>query len=381
MDISTKLIHLGKSSAKPLQSVNPPIVKTSTVTFPDLEAFIDSKTQMVFENLRYGRYGTQVNFDLQHAMAEIEGTETCIATSSGMSAIVAVLSAYAELGKHILMSEGVYKSTKRFCDQELAKRGIETTYFTKDDSIEKLIRSDTSLIYIEVPASSKLQLLDIRRISEVAHQHGITVASDSTWGTPIFFQPHAFGVDLSIHSATKYINGHSDVILGLITGTRQKMAPVREWCYRHGSHAAPDSCWLTLRGLRTLNVRMKIHQKNTMIVAKWLKAQKEIDQVVYPPFFTGKDATLWNTQFSGGAGPFKAILQPCKRQNFEQFINSLELFSLGASYGGYSSLITPEISNLNNSEDAYTIRLHIGLENPEDLCQDLRTGLNSIDLI
>ncbi|CAM1343524.1 trans-sulfuration enzyme family protein [Tenacibaculum amylolyticum] len=382
MNIDTQLTHLGRASAKSMQSVNPPITKTSTVVFPDLHSFESSKTKTVFENIRYGRYGTQITFELQQAMAKIECTETCIATASGMSAIVAVLSSYAELGKHILVSEGVYKSTKAFCETKLAKSGIEITFFNKNDHIENLITPETSLVYIEVPSSTNMQLLDIKSVCKAAHGKGIVVACDATWGTPIFFKPHLLGIDISIHSATKYINGHSDIILGLITGTDEKMMPVRDWCYRYGSYAASDSCWLALRGLRTLSIRMKQHQENAMIVANWLRSQPEVTNVIYPPFFTGIDLELWKTQFSGAAGPFKVELQPCQDHNFEQFINSLDLFSIGASYGGFSSVVTP--TNQTKQESSINkkriVRFHIGLENPYDLCDDIRKALQYLSI-
>ena len=224
---------------------------------------------------------------------------------------MAVLGAHSGPNKHILVSKGVYGPAKAFCDKELTKSGTIISYFNSDDNIKEHIRSETSLIYIEVPASITMEMFDIKRICSEAHKHGIPVACDSTWGTPIFFKPHELGIDISIHAATKYINGHSDVMLGLITGSKEMLSSVRNWCDKYGSHASPDACWLALRGLRTLSVRMFQHQSSTLEVAKWLRDHVAIKKVIYPPLFTGRDYKLWKEQFSGCAGPFTIELIPC----------------------------------------------------------------------
>ena len=385
MNINTKLARLGRVTAESAQSVNPPLVRTSTVVFPDLASFKESYTKPVFESARYGRSGTSTTFELQQAMAELENTETCIATACGLSAITSVLGAHAQQGRHILVSDGVYGPTKVFCDTELLKSGTEVTYFSKDDNIQELIRKETSLIFIEVPSSITMEIFDIKLICEEAHKFQIPVACDSTWGTPMFFKPHSLGIDISVHAATKYINGHSDIMLGLITGSYEKMDAVRKWCDRYGVHAAPDSCWLALRGLRTLSVRMHRHQENTLVVANWLKSQRSIKRVIYPPFFTGKELELWETQFSGCAGPFTVELRACSEQQFETFINSLELFSLGTSWGGFESLVMPAISHHLRSkkimpDEGRLLRFHIGLESPDDLCRDIGRSLESANI-
>jgi cysteine-S-conjugate beta-lyase len=382
MKINTKLAHLGRTSAKSTQSVNPPLVRASTTVFNDLAEFKHSYTQPVFESARYGRSGTQTTFELQQAMAELENTETCIATACGLSAIVAVLGAHAQPGKHILVSDGVYGPTKAFCETELVKFGTEITYFSKNDDIKDFIKPETCLIFIEVPSSITMEMFDIKLICQEAHQHKIPVASDSSWGTPIFFKPHSLGIDISIHAATKYINGHSDVMLGLITGKYEMMESVRSWCDRYGVHAAPDACWLTLRGLRTLAVRMQQHQKSTLAVATWLKSQEQIKRVIYPPFLSGKDFELWRDHFSGCAGPFTVELQACSEGKFEKFINGLTLFSLGTSWGGFESLTMPAIAHHLRDrkvmpDDGRLVRFHIGLEDSDDLCRDIGNSLRN----
>jgi len=377
----TKLVHLGRATAKDSKTVNAPLVRASTIVFENLAAFKASYQEPIFTNLRYGRSGTSTVFELQHAMAELENVDACIATASGLSAAIAVISAHANLGQHILLSKGVYGPVKTFCDTELLKQGTSVSYFSQSDNIKDKIQHNTCLVYLEVPTSITMEMIDIKDVCKQAHDKGIPVACDSTWGTPSFFKPHQLGIDISLHAATKYINGHSDIMLGLITATNANMQPIRQWCDRYGSHASPDACWLTLRGLRTLAIRMEQHQKNTLFVANWLIKQEEIKAVIFPPFFTGKAFDLYQQQFSGCAGPFTIELKTCKEANFEKFINGLSLFGLGTSWGGFESLVMRAIDHQDRAKKVMLdhgrlVRLHIGLEAPQDLCQDLRNALN-----
>lgn len=381
MHIDTRLVHTGRATADQSHAVNPPLVRASTTLFPTLQEYKNSYHGRVFETLRYGRSGTTTTFELQTAMAQIAQSETCIATASGLSAAVAVLAAYAGPGKHILVSDGVYGPTRIFCEKELVALGTTITFFSATDDVEQLILPETSLVYIEVPSSLTMQMLDAVTICSAAHQRGIPVACDSTWGTPLYFDAHALGIDLSIHAATKYINGHSDVMLGLITGTHAHLDAVRIWCDRSGSHVSPDVCWLALRGLRTLAVRMPRHQENALAVAEWLCTHSRVKQVMFPVLPSDPGHALWKKQFSGGAGPFTFELQSCSEAEFEKFINALNLFGLGTSWGGFESLVMPVIPHylraLKTQSDAgRLVRLHIGLENPDDLCADLAQALD-----
>jgi cystathionine beta-lyase len=382
-DYRTKLVHLGRSTAKNSNTVNPPLSRASTIVFDNLAEFKDSYQQPVFSQLRYGRSGTSTVFELQNAMAELEQAECCIATACGLSAAIAVIAAHAGIGKHILLSEGIYGPVKTFCDSELVKQGTQVSCFSDSEQLIEKIQDNTTLIYIEVPASITMEIIDIEGICKQAHKKNIPVACDSTWGTPHFFKPHQLGIDISIHAATKYINGHSDVMLGLITANNVQMQPIRQWSDHYGSHASPDACWLTLRGLRTLAVRMQQHQKNAFFVATWLLKQNEVKQVVFPPFFTGKALSLYQQQFSGCAGPFTIELNPCNETRFEKFIDGLTLFGLGTSWGGFESLIMPAIAHQDRAKNVMPdngrlVRIHIGLEAPQDLCKDLSCALKHI---
>jgi len=380
MHKDTLLIHVGRDSAAAAHSVNPPLVRTSTTVFETLDAYKQAQRGLVFDAPRYGRSGTSTTFELQRAVATLAGAETCLATSCGLSAITAVLGAHAGAGRHILVSAGVYGPTRAFCEKELAASGTVVEYFAHGADVATLLRSSTRLVFIETPASLTIEMLDVRAICAATRARGIKVACDSTWGTPLYFDAHGLGIDISVHAATKFINGHSDLLLGVITGSEDALSEVRAYCDRSGSHAAPETCWQTMRGLRTLAVRLERHQSSALTVAKWLQAQRAVQRVLFPALETDPGHALWRSQFSGAAGPFTIALAPCSEAAFACFIDSLSLFSLGTSWGGFESLVMPAVPHhlraLAAPEDApRLVRLHIGLEHPQDLCNDLDAAL------
>lgn len=383
--IDTLLVHAGRQSAAAAHSVSPPLVRTSTTVFESLAAYKQAQREQIFDAPRYGRSGTSTTFELQRAMAELARTESCIATSCGLSAITAVLSAHAGPGHHILLSEGIYGPTRAFCSIELAATGTVIEVLPRGADASLHLRDETSLIFIETPASLTMEMLDVRAIGAAAHARGIPVACDATWGTPLFFDAHGLGVDISIHAATKFINGHSDLLLGLITGSMGALAKVRAYCDRSGTHAAADACWLTLRGLRTLAVRLARHQPSALIVARWLQQQTVVQRVLFPALESDPGHGLWTSQFTGAAGPFTIELAPCAEAAFARFIDTLSLFSLGTSWGGFESLVMPAVPHhlraLAGADDApRLVRLHIGLEDPGDLCEDLAGAIAAMSL-
>lgn len=381
MHIDTLLVHSARDSAAAAHSVNPPLVRTSTTVFDTLDAYQQAQRGLVFDAPRYGRSGTSTTFELQRAMAVLAGTETCIATSCGLSAIAAVLGAHAGPGRHILLSEGVYGPTRVFCEKDLALAGTSVEFFAHGADVASLLRSNTSLVFIETPASLTMEMLDVRAVCVAARARGVKVACDSTWGTPVFFDAHGLGIDISVHSATKFINGHSDLLLGLITGTMDALDAVRAHCDRCGVHAAPDTCWLTMRGFRTLAVRMERHQRSALVVARWLQAHPAVRCVRFPALEADPGHALWKSQFSGAAGPFTIELAPCSQAAFARFIDHLSLFGLGTSWGGFESLVMPAVPHALRalampSDAPRLVRLHIGLEAPQDLCDDLAAALD-----
>lgn len=376
MNTATFLAHAGRVSASAAQAINPPLVRASTVVFQTLADYKHAHHERVFDSPRYGRSGTATTFELQRAMAAFAKTETCLAAASGLSAIVAVLSAHAGAGKHLLLSDGVYGPTRIFCEKELAAAGTEVEFFPAGADIAPLLRDNTSLVYIETPASLTMEMLDVRAVCAAAHRRRVPVAADATWGTPLFFDAHGLGIDIAIHSATKYINGHSDLMLGLVTGTHEALAGTRSHCDRSGVHAAPDICWLALRGLRTLGVRLPRHQQTALAIATWLQQQPQVERVLFPALPGDPGHALWRDQFSGAAGPFSFELTPCSEEAFARFIDALQLFSLGTSWGGFESLALPAVPYHLRTlsvlpDQGRLVRLHLGLEDAGDLRDDL----------
>jgi len=225
-----------------------------------------------------------------------------------------------------------------------------------------------------------MEMLDVRAVCAAASRRNIPVAADATWGTPIFFKAHDLGINIAVHSATKYINGHSDVMLGLITGSQADLAGVRSLCDRSGVHAAPDACWLALRGLRTLAVRLRRHQESAIAIASWLEQQPQVKRVMFPALKSDPGHALWREQFSGAAGPFTFELNPCSETAFAAFIDSFQLFGLGTSWGGFESLVLPAVPYHLRTlsvlpDEGRLVRVHVGLEAPDDLRDDLARAL------
>jgi len=380
MHTDTFLIHAARATAREAQAINPPLVRASTVVFETLADYKQAHHETVFDSPRYGRSGTSTTFELQRAMAALSRTEGCIATASGLSAITAVLGAHAGPGRHLLLSEGVYGPTRGFCEKELARHGTLVEFFPHDADVSGYLRDDTSLVFLEAPASLTMEMLDVRAACAAARARGIPVAADATWGTPLFFDAHGLGIDIAIHSGTKFINGHSDLMLGLVTGSLQALEGTRAFCDRSGAHASPDACWLALRGLRTLAVRLQRHQHTALAVAQWLQRQPQVRRVLFPALESDPGHALWQSQFSGAAGPFSFELVPCSETAFAAFIDALQLFSLGTSWGGFESLVLPAVPHHLRTlgvlpDEGRLVRLHAGLEDPQDLCDDLAQAL------
>jgi cysteine-S-conjugate beta-lyase len=384
MHTDTLLVHAGRSSAKSAQAVNPPLVRASTIVFETLADYNHAHHETVFDTLRYGRSGTITTFELQRAMASLAGTQACIATGSGLAAIVAVLSAYGGPGKHILLSDGVYGPTRIFCERELRALGTDVEFFPAQTAIAPHIRDTTSLIYIETPASLTMEMLDVGAVCAAARVRGVPVAADATWGTPVFFDAHGLGINVAIHAATKYIGGHSDLVLGLITGSMDDLATVRCYCDRNGTHASPEVCWLALRGLRTLALRLQRHQASAMTLARWLHQQPQVKRVLFPALESDPGHALWRQQFSGAPGPFTIELVSCTEAIFATFLQSLKLFSLGVSWGGFESLVLPAVpyhlrSLPAQADEGRHVRIHVGLEDVHDLRADLAAALRLLN--
>jgi cystathionine beta-lyase len=386
MHQKTRLIHLGREAGRRVHAISPPLVRASTLLFEGMAAYRASHAGTVFETLRYGRSGTVTQFELQGAFAALSGAEGCLATGSGLSVLAAVLAAHAGQGREILVHQGVYGPTRTLCEEELPRWGTRVGFFSTCDELEQALSPQTALVYIEAPSSLTMQVPDVTALCAAARAKGVPVACDASWGTPIFFDAHGLGVDLAVHAATKFINGHSDVMLGLVTGSRASLAPVRRWCDRFGTHASPDACWLALRGLRTLDLRLQAHQASAWVVANALKAHPAVARVLFPALPDDPTHALWKRHFSGAAGPFTIELVPCTQTAFDAFIDALQLFGLGTSWGGFESLVMPAVPHGQRAcpvlpDAGRLVRLHVGLEDPEDLLADLAQALARLESV
>ncbi|OGA43931.1 MAG: cystathionine beta-lyase [Betaproteobacteria bacterium RIFCSPLOWO2_12_FULL_62_13] len=381
MKKDTLLTHAGRDPRKYEGMVNMPVFRTSTVIFPSLEQY-ETREGDDFKSVRYGRHGTPTTFALEEAVAKMEGGYQAVAVPSGLAAIAAAISAFAKSGDHLLISDSVYAPTRNFCERQLRPNGVAVQYYDPliGAGIEQLLQPDTRAIFCETPGSLTFEMQDIPAIARAAHARGLPVLADNTWGTPYFFRSFERGVDVSIHSATKYIAGHSDVMMGIIVTNDKHWLPVRKTVADYGYSVSPEDCYLALRGFRTIGVRMKQQMQNALQVARWLESRPEVKRVLYPALQGDPGYPIWKRDFDGAAALFSFVLNPVGGQAVAAFVNALELFSIGSSWGGYESLVT--VARIEKYRTATewnpggpTLRLHIGLEDPDDLVADLERGL------
>lgn len=374
---ATKLVSGGRDPDANFGIVNPPVYHASTVLSPTLAAW---RNRDPMNDIVYGRVGTPTQRALEQAVALVEGGDRAIATASGLGAITVALSSFTKAGDHILMTDSAYFPARNYCNNHLAKYGVETTYYDPriGGDIADLIQDNTTVVYTETPGSLTFEIQDIPAIAAAAHARGAVVMHDNTWGTPLFFKSFEHGVDVSIHAATKYIVGHSDAMLGLLVTTDEHFETLFRGFRLSGQHAAPDDCYLALRGLRTMGVRLKQHQENALAVAQWLEARPEVGQVLYPALESHPGHELWQRDFRGASGLFSIVLdQHYDDDALGAMLDHLDLFAMGASWGGYESLILPGAPprTATNWEPTGTLlRLHIGLEHTDDLIADLESG-------
>jgi cystathionine beta-lyase len=378
----TKMSHLGRAGTHAHGFVNPPLHRGSTVLFPDMASRKESAAKRFDQALIYGVLGGPTHFALEDVIAEIEGGTRCQIVSSGLAAVTTPLLAYLKAGDHCLMPDSVYGPARAFCDGMLKNLGITTTYY--DPCIDAaglaaLFRPNTTVLYLESPGSHTFEVQDVPALAAEAHRRGAKVLLDNTWGIH-FFQPFAHGVDVSIQALTKYVVGHSDVLLGGITTNRDEdWHRVRGAALALGQYASPDDCWLALRGARTMGVRLRHQMAAGIEVATWLSRRPEVLQVLHPALPGAKGHELWQRDFSGACSLFGVVFQPgFSTHAVERMAESLALFGMGASWGGFESLALPTsvVRTAGSGEfGGKLMRLHIGLEDTGDLIADLDRGL------
>jgi cystathionine beta-lyase len=375
----TKVVTLGRNLADNYGIINPPVYHASTITFPDVARFRSHG-----QPYTYGRYGTPTTTAMQDALTGLEaGAAGCVLTSSGLSAISTAMLSLVSCGDHVLISDSVYSPTRNLCEGMLKRFGVEAEYYDPliGSDITSILRPNTKVVFTESPGSHTFEIQDIPAIAEAAHTHGdVYVLMDNTWATGLFYQPFRHGVDVSIQAATKYIAGHSDVMMGAITANSRAIELVRAGHRLLGQCAAPDDIYLALRGLRTMELRLQQQMRAGIEIASWLQYRSEVSRVLHPALPSHPEHDLWKRDFTGASGLFSVILKPVSRDAHDNFLNSLKLFAMGYSWGGFESLVIPINPASHRTATKWqaegpALRFHIGLESVDDLKADLAQGL------
>jgi cystathionine beta-lyase len=379
---ATEVVHGGRDPALQHGFVNPPVYRGSTVIFPTLDA-LEAYDDQPF---KYGRHGTPTTAALEDAICRLEGGARTLLTASGYQAVTTAILAFVKTGDHILMVDSVYQPTRRFCDTLLARLGVTTTYYDPlvGAGIADLIQPNTRVVFTESPGSLTFEMQDIDAIAKAAKARDVTVLMDNTWATPLFFQPLAHGVDVSINACTKYIVGHADAMLGAITANERTQRLVEDARAVLGGCPGSEETYLGLRGLRTLAVRLERHQRSGLAVAEWLARRPEVERVLHPALPSDPGHALWKAQFKGASGLFSVILKPASRNATAALLDGLELFGMGYSWGGFESLIIPFNPKRYRTAtswkaDGPAFRLHIGLDEVPDLIADLDAGFKRLN--
>ncbi len=384
MKEDTKLVHTGRDTANHHGAVNTPVYHASTILFPTMEEYVNRQTSGVA--VKYGRRGTPTIFGLEDAMTALEGGAGTVLTPSGLQAITMALVSCVKAGDHVLVTDSTYAPTRNFCGQVLASFGVESSFYDPQigAGIEALIQPNTTVVWTESPGSQTFDVQDIPAISAAAHTAGATVMMDNTWSGGYYFKPLERGVDIAVHAATKYVVGHSDVMMGAVVCNERTLDKVKTRSSQFGNHAGPDDVYLALRGLRTMGVRMPRHFENAMAVARWLQDRKEVTRVMYPALPNDPGHTIWKRDFTGASGLFGFVLDTKDQTKVAAMLDGMEFFGMGSSWGGYESLLIPAQPEKNRTATEWsvpgqTLRIHVGLEDPEDLIADLDKGFDRLN--
>ena len=383
MKDKTKLINAGRAKKYTGAAVNPKLVRASTIVFDSVDQMNEAGKHCNNSVEYYGRRGTATTFALAEAIAELENAEGCYVYPCGTAAITSSLLAFLSHGDHVLIVDSVYEPTREFADGTLKRLGVEVGYYDPliGASIESLIQANTKVIFLESPGSWTMEVQDVPAIAEVARRHDVVTIIDNTYATPVNFRPLDVGVDISVHSATKYLCGHSDVMLGVASANAAKWPILQKFSYQLGQCASVDDCYSALRGLRTLSLRMAQHHESALYLANWLKEQEQVVAVRHPSFDDCPGSEFFHRDFLGGNGLFSVVLKSGSQEALDAMLDSFEHFKMGFSWGGFESLALGSMTMSNRrtatqwQESGPILRLHIGLEDVEDLKADLAQGL------
>jgi cystathionine beta-lyase len=379
---ATRLVSGGRDPFAHHGFVNPPVYHASTVLYPTVDDYLAHRGRYL-----YGRRGTPTSEALENAVAGLEGPN-CAGVAllpSGLAAASVALLSVLRAGDHVLVTDSVYFPTRTYCDTELKRFGVTSTYYDPliGEGIASLFTPGTRAVFVESPGSLSFEMQDIPAIAAIAHERGAVVLMDNTWASPLYFQALDKGVDLAIQSGTKYIGGHADVMLGTVSANAACWRPLHDTVERMGLCVGPDDMYLGLRGLRTLGVRLAQHQASGLKVARWLAERPEVLRVLHPALETDPGHAIWQRDYTGGCGLFSMVLKPVAETAVHAFLDALKLFGLGVSWGGYESLAIPFDCAPMRSATAWApggpaIRFHIGLEDADDLIRDLERGFAAL---
>jgi cysteine-S-conjugate beta-lyase len=372
----TRLVHLGRDREQSQGFVNLPPFRGSTVLYPDAST-LKSRQQ----RYTYGTHGTPTTEALCAAWTDIAGAAGTILVPSGLAAIVVALMTALSAGDHLLVTDSAYAPARAFANATLKRMGIETTYYDPEigAAIGALMRPNTRAVLTESPGSQSFEIQDVPAIAEVAHAHGACVLMDNTWATPLFFSPHAHGVDMAIEAGTKYLSGHSDLLLGLVSANEAWFDRLHRTIDLMAIQPGPEDVFLALRGLRSMELRLREAERQALALALWFEGRAEVLRVIHPALPDHPGHAIWRRDFTGSSGLFSIILKPVAEAAVTAFLDGLELFGLGYSWGGYESLAVPFDCSSYRTATRWTpggpaIRLSVGLEDVEDLKADLDRG-------
>ena len=385
--ISTLLKH--SSFSKINRSANPSVVRASTILFNSMQELASHEKKILNDkpitHYAYGRYGSQTTIELQKIIKELEQAHHVFLHSTGFGSVSLAFMALSQSGDEVLVADNVYYPTREITEKLLPKYNIKTKFYDPNniEDLQNKITKKTKLIFVENPGSITFEFQDLKEIVKIANKNNITTVMDNTWGTPFFFKPLSLGFDVSISSATKYFSGHSDAMGGTLSVNKKTYNKIKFCDKLLGSRLSADEAYLIIRGVRTLDIRLKAHQENTTKVINFLKKQKKIKEILYPHKKGSKNYKMWKKYYSGATGLLSIVVRAKSKLSVYKFVNKLELFGIGYSWGGFESLaIYHDISKSRNfykfGKDEHLVRLHIGLENPQDLIADLKRSLKNI---
>jgi cysteine-S-conjugate beta-lyase len=380
MKTSTRLVHLGREPFEQHGFINTPIYRGSTVLSPTVEALNARKARFI-----YGTKGTPTTEALESAWSDLSGAAGTVLAPSGLAAVTLALLCAVNAGDHILVTDSVYRPTRQFCDLILRRMGVEITYYDPliGAAIGSLMKANTRVVFTEAPGSQSFEMQDIPAIGEAAHAASACLIMDNTWATPLYFPPHERGVDLAVEAGTKYLSGHSDLLLGLVSANGEWWPRLRETFDAFAMCAGPEDVFLALRGLRTLHLRLREAQSQALDLAYWLRERSEVARVLHPALADHPGHAIWKRDFLGSSGLFSIILKPASASAVAAMLDGLELFGMGYSWGGFESLVIPfNCASYRTATEwkpgGPALRLQVGFEHLDDLKNDLAKGFERL---